>query len=186
MEGSGSQKTATDAAACGDVADRIGEVIDQVSSGFCEQGLTMAQILGITEPELEALYTLGSKKYESGEYKAAQDIFMMLCRLDPFAGRNFRALGSALQMEKKYDRALKAYAAAVSLDMDDATASLHAGECLMLLNKMPEARAALEGCLIQAESDPRKYADVRARAQSILAKTSSAGAGKAARKSAGK
>ena len=185
MEGSGSPKAADDAAAFGDVADRIGEVIDQVSSGFCEQGLTMAQILGINGNELEALYTLGSKKYESGEYKAAQDIFVMLCRLDPLTGRNFRALGAVLQMDKKYDRALKAYATAVSLDMDDAAASLHAGECLMLLAKTPEARAALEGCLMQAEQNPRKYADVRARAQAILAKTSDA-AGKAAEKSASK
>ena len=183
MGGAGSQTTANDAAAFGDVAAKIEEVIDRVSSGFCEQGLTMAQILDISDEELDALYILGTKKYESGEYKPAQDIFVMLCRLDPLTGRNFRALGAAFQMAKQYDRALKAYATAVTLDMDDAASSLHAGECLMLLNKTPEARAALEGCLQQAEQNPEKYAEVRSRAQAILAKTAS---GKTAAKTAGK
>ena len=178
MAGASSKMPANDAPACGDVAERIGEVIDMVSSGFFEQGLTVAQILGIDKRELEALYTLGSKKYESGEYKAAQDIFVMLCRIDPLSGRNFRALGAAFQMERKYDRALKAYAAAVSIDLDDAASSLHAGECLLLLGKSPEARAALEGCLMQAAQDPERYADVRARAQALLAKAGSKPKGK--------
>ena len=176
MADSDSKTAANDASAIGDVAERIGEVIDHVSSSFSEQGLTMAQILDIEEQELEALYTLGAKKYESGEYKAAQDIFVMLCRLDPLSGRAFKGMGAAFQMDKKYDTALKAYANAVSLDMEDAASSLHAGECLILLGKIPEARAALEGCLMQASENPKKYASERARAQSILANTPPAAA----------
>lgn len=145
-------------------------LIDQVLDDCLERGLTMAQSLGIDDDELEALYTLGHQKYENGEYENAKEVFALLCRLHPLSARNFCALGSSLQMSKHYKQALDAYTMVLALDIENAEASLHAGECMLLLDMTEPARQALTGCIMQAQLDPEKHKETMQRASSMLAK----------------
>lgn len=150
--------------------DQLETMLQEVVEGVFEKGLTPAQILDISKEETDALYALGHNKYQDGDYEAAQEIFNMLCRLSPLEPDYMRALGSTLQLLKRYEDALAAYGAVISVDLDDADASLHAGECLLHLGRRDQAKQALEGCQIQAKENSEKYAETLEKADSLLAK----------------
>lgn len=148
--------------------EKLDAVLEDVLDNFMKTGSSIAELMDIDRNELEGLYALGHQKYMEKQYTEAVQVLATLCRIDHHNARNFRSLGMALQMGKKYNEAIDCYGMALAIDLTDAVASLHAGECLMLLGKKEEAKSALEGCVIQAKDDHDKYKDALAKSSSLL------------------
>ena len=129
--------------------ERLTGLIEGAVDGFVEDGKTLGEILGVSSKEEEALYTLGHQKYSNAEYDDAVQVFSLLCRISPYETRNFNALGATLQLQKRYQEAVSCYAITLAVDITNAEASLHSGECLLLMNKTLEAAGALRGCILQ-------------------------------------
>ena len=152
--------------------ERLTGLIEGAVGSFVEDGKTLGEILGVTSKEEEALYTLGHQKYSNAEYDDAVQVFSMLCRISPTEARNFNALGATLQLQKRYQEAISCYAITLAVDILDADASLHSGECLLLMNKTFEATSALDGCMQQCAlpENKGKYEETKKIAQSLLDK----------------
>ena len=129
--------------------------LDDIAQMFCESGgVGTGELLGIDTEQQEQLYAFAATLYESGQHEQACDVFAHLCRVQPTEVRFVKALGMARQMAKQYEGALDAYSIAVVQDIEDAEVSIHAAECLLHLEEIGRARAALKSAELQTQSRP--------------------------------
>ena len=130
-------------------------LLDDIARMFCDSGgLGTGELLGIDKEQQEQLYAFASILYESGQHEQACDVFAYLCRVQPDEVRFVKALGMARQMAKQYEAALDAYSIAVIQDIEDAEVSIHAAECLLHLEEIGRARAAVKSADLQVQSRP--------------------------------
>ncbi len=91
--------------------------------------------------------------YTQGLYERANEIFHQLVVANPYEGKYWFCLASTLQQQKKYERALHAWALAALLDSQNALPHFHAAECLFSLKKIEDGFLALEKAV---HKDPKK------------------------------
>ena len=97
-----------------------------------------------TENGLEALYSVAYQFYQNAHYEDAITSFSMLASIAPFDKKHWIGLGAAKQLHKDFEGALKAYAAAAIIDIDDPIPHLHAAESYLVLRKPEEAPKAID------------------------------------------
>lgn len=107
-------------------------------------GHTFSSMGGIKPEENEAIYQTGFVFYEQKRYTDAAKIFAFLVTLDHMNPKYLSALGGATYMLGLYEDALKHYAAATLIGIRDPLPCFHAAECLVALNRVPEAIKTLE------------------------------------------
>ncbi len=135
-------------------------------SGLLRSGGTLGQALEITGDECEALYQLGHGFYEQGRYSEAFQTFSLLVIYDHLEARYVMGLAGAAQMLGRHTDALQHYATAAMIRLDDPLPMFHAAECLIALQRLPEAIDSLE---LAAELANEKHPVVAARANALLA-----------------
>jgi type III secretion system low calcium response chaperone LcrH/SycD len=136
-----------------DVA-RLAELAEQIIAGRTD----LAVIQGITDDELEAVYTLGHGFYGSGKYADALEMFRFLCVHRHLEARYWFGLAATNQMLGEIPAAVQAYGVCALLDVDDPQVPLRAAECFRQLGDETNARSALEAAIIVAGADPKKAA----------------------------
>ena len=94
--------------------------------------------------DLRVLYSLAYGLYQSGDYSEAKVIFHQLILSESLDQKYWLGFGACLQLEKKYDEALRAWGMASILDGDDPTPHFHAAECSFALNDLDQAGKALK------------------------------------------
>ncbi|MFD4840238.1 SycD/LcrH family type III secretion system chaperone [Achromobacter sp. NPDC058515] len=134
-------------------------------SALLRQGGTLGSGQGVTRPECEALYQLGHGLYEQGRYSDAFKAFSMLVIYDHLEPRYLMALGGASQMLDRYSDALVQYGAAAMISLDDPLPMFHSAECLVAMERLPEAAESLELALSLCVAEAHE--PVRARAQAL-------------------
>jgi len=130
---------------------------DKVYRDYTEailNGATMKRLHGISDSEMEAVYTLGYNLYNQAKYLEAAKAFTFLVQHDHLERKYYKALGSAMQMLKRYKDALQNYGMAATFDLTDPEPNFHAAECLIALGMLTEARDALEACIGLCERKP--------------------------------
>ena len=129
---------------------------------------TVADTKGVTSKELEAVYNVGYAYYTTGRYDEAEKIFNFLCAFEHTNSKYWTAFGAVRQAKKKYDEALKAYAAASFFDMHAPKPHYYAAECAFILKDLDSAESAarslLELCPANEKSIP-----YRTKAEKLLA-----------------
>jgi len=120
---------------------------------------------GITDAEREALYQLGHGLYEHGRYSDAFKLFSMLVIQNHLEPRYLTALGSTCQMLGRYTDALQHYMSAAVIRLDDPRPVFHSAECLIVLNRMAEAKESLQLALTLCGD---RHEVIRTRAQALL------------------
>ena len=129
-------------------------------------GGTLGPALDITEDEREAMYQLGHGFYAQGRYSEAFKAFSLLVIWDHLEPRYLIALGGAAQMLGRYNDALQHYSTATLVKLDDPVPPYHVAECLIALERLPEAIESLELCLTLAGD---AHPVVKTRAEALLA-----------------
>jgi type III secretion system low calcium response chaperone LcrH/SycD len=130
--------------------DHLAALARQIMDGNTD----LAAIAGMTEQEIEAVYSLGHGFYGSGAYQDAIDIFRFLCMHRHMDARFWFGLGASSQMVADYQTAVAAYRTCAMLDLSNAQVPLRAAECFRALGETENMRQALEAVVVVAERYP--------------------------------
>ena len=106
-------------------------------------GATMKEVRGITNDELEAVYSLGFGYYNTGKYEDAQKLFEFLVLFDHLNTKYWFALGAVQQARKDYQKAIASYGYSSFLDLENPKPQFHAAECYLALGDKPNAASAI-------------------------------------------
>lgn len=118
------------------------EKIENAAKEFAK-GATMKEVRGISNEELEAVYTLAYNFYRTGKYLDAQKLFEFLVLFDHLNTKYWFALGAAQQAQKDYQKALTSYGYSSFLDLENPKPQLHAAECYLALGDKKNAASAI-------------------------------------------
>ena len=131
-------------------------------------GVTIKQLKGITDNDMEGLYTLAHRDYQAGQYDRAFKLFRVLSVLDQYNVKY--VLGHAAVQRKlgNHDHAILLYSCAYLLDSNDVRVPYYAGVCHMEVGNYTEAESAfyLASGMIPEKAEHEKYVD---QAASLLA-----------------
>lgn len=144
----------------------VREVADRILEGLIN-GHSIGEIHDLTETDMEAVYSMAYSFYKNGKHDKADAAFRFLCFYDHLNPRWWVGLGANKQMQQDYEGAVKAYAFATVLDVENPKPQLHAGYCLMMLGQHNEATQALEGVIIAAGNE-EKYKNYKEQAVALL------------------
>lgn len=156
------------------------DAIDEVEPGRLAQlptnpmtGRTqLADLIGVTDDELEALYVLGCRYAYCGKYEHALTFFRFLCLHRHTDARFWLALASASQMLGAVEDAIEAYRLAALLNRDAPQIPLRAAECFIKLKRPESAIGALADTLALSAGKPEHRA-VAWRARMMLGRLKS-------------
>jgi len=102
-------------------------------------GATLGDIVGITQEQREALYTMGHFHCTQGRYKDAINFFRFLLFYDQWEIRAIFGLGCCLQMLGQFEQAQLYLGLTVMMEPTNPASGVQFAECLLLSGKKAEA-----------------------------------------------
>ena len=99
---------------------------------------------GISNDELEAVYSLAFGYYKTGRYDDASKLFQFLVLFDHLNAKFWFGMGAVQQVKKDYKNAVTSYAYCSFLDLSNPKPQFHAAECYLALGDKANAASALE------------------------------------------
>lgn len=141
--------------------------IEDLTISFLTKAGTFKDLRGLTDKDMEAIYSVGHSLYNNGKYEEAHDVFKFLSFYDHLEKRWWMGLGATRQMLKKYEDAVMAYSYTAMLDVEDPRPHLHAAECLLALKRYEDADSALSAAVHWAGEKP-EHAELKQRAETML------------------
>ena len=108
-----------------------------------EKGSTLKQMKGITNDELEAVYSLAYSYYRTGKFSDAHKLFQFLVLFDHLNAKYWFGLGAVQQATKDFQNAVVSYGYCSFLKLDNPKPQLHAAECFLALGDRKSAASAL-------------------------------------------
>ena len=118
------------------------EKIEEAARAFAN-GATMKEVRGITNDELEAVYSLGFSYYNTGKFEDAQKLFEFLVLFDHLNTKYWFALGAVQQARKDWQKAIASYGYSSFLDLENPKPQYHAAECYLALGDKASAASAI-------------------------------------------
>ena len=96
-------------------------------------GSTLKQLKGVTNDELEAVYSLAFGYYRTGKFDEALKLFQFLVLFDHLNAKFWFGLGAVQQATKNYQDAVASYGYCSFLNLENPKPQLHAAECFLAL-----------------------------------------------------
>ena len=129
-----------------EIAAKIGTEAAELFVKMLDEGtLTLKSAKGITNEEMNAVYSLAHDFYRTGRYQDAETLFKFLTVYDHLNPRYWMGLGATRQVQRRFEEAIKAYAlVSVTLDVKNVKAPYYAAECFLAMGDRENARKALE------------------------------------------
>ena len=118
------------------------EKIEEAAKAFAEMG-TVRELKGITDAEMEAIYSMGFSFYNTGRYDDAEKVFRFLVLFDHLNPKYWIGLGAVQQVKKLYGDAITSYGYASFLDLDNPKPQYFAAECFLALGDKDNALSSL-------------------------------------------
>jgi len=117
--------------------------IEQAAKAFIEEGATLKEFKGISNAELEAVYSLAFGYYQTGKYDEAFKLFQFLVLFDHLNPKFWIGVGAVQQVRKDFKSAIASYCYASFLDLENPKPQLHAAECYLAIGDKENALSAL-------------------------------------------
>lgn len=130
-----------------EMAEHLDSVLEQILAGK-----TIAQIQGMDEAHLNAIYSVAEAQMKSGEIENASSLFQLLIILDPTIAKHYTGFGACQQLLKNYEHALELYAIAQLQDMSDPRVPQNAAMCCIFLGRISQARGMAHRALSICET----------------------------------
>lgn len=143
------------------------EQIAELTQDFLTNQKSFKDIQGITDKEMEAIYSTAYNFYTHGKFDKAKNIFLALTQLDNYKPKYWVGLGASRQMLKDFQPAIDAYGLATLLNPKDPKPLFYASGCFMKLNQTDMAIQALETAIEIAGNNP-EHKDIRLQAENLL------------------
>ena len=96
--------------------------------------------------DLRILSSFAQTLYQNGDYIEAKGIYQQLAAFMPYCPSYWEGVGACLQIEKKYEEALKAWSMVSLLNKEDPLPHFHAAECYNALGLFLEGEKELDAC----------------------------------------
>ena len=128
---------------------------------------TLKQLKGVTNDELEAVYSLAFGYYQTGKYEEALKLFQFLVLFDHLNAKYWFGLGAAQQANKDFQNAVVSYGYCSFLKLDNPKPQLHAAECFLALGDKKSAASALEALELYCPKDTDVGREYRAKAAKL-------------------
>lgn len=119
------------------------DIIMKAAESFIKDGTTLKEFKGISNDELEAVYSLAFGYYQTGRYEEAAKLFQFLVLFDHLNAKYWFGLGAVQQVSKDYKNALTSYGYSSFLDLSNPKPQLHSAECFIALGDKENAASAL-------------------------------------------
>lgn len=118
------------------------EKVKEAAKAFME-GATMKELKGISNDEMEAVYSLAFNFYRTGKYDDAEKLFNFLALFDHLNAKFWFGVGAVRQAKKNYKMAVEAYAFASFLDITNPKPQYHAAECFLAMGDKRNAASCI-------------------------------------------
>ena len=141
--------------------------IAEAAKRFVEEGTTLKEFKGISNAELEAVYSLAFGYYQTGKYDEAAKLFQFLVLFDHLNAKFWIGMGAVQQVKKDYKGAVASYAYASFLDLENPKPQLHAAECYLAMGDKANASSALAALEEYCPKDTDVGREYRAKAESL-------------------
>jgi len=150
-----------------EIENTAAEYLEFMIHGFMNGLITLQELEGISDEEMETIYALGYNFFTYGKYDAAKDIFTGLTAYAPYTAHYWRALGAVNQQMKDYSEAIAAYDMAIANDETDVVSYVYRGESNILAGGTDSGLEDLQRVLEIGEEFP-EYAAWMQRSQLLL------------------
>jgi type III secretion system low calcium response chaperone LcrH/SycD len=127
-----------------EIENTAAQYLEFMIHGFMNGLITLQELEGISDEEMETIYALGYNFFTYGKYDAAKDIFTGLTAYAPYTAHYWRALGAVNQQLKDYTEAIAAYDMAVANDETDVVSYVYRGESQILSGNVAAGLIDLE------------------------------------------
>ncbi len=131
------------------------------------QSATIKQLKGVTNAELEAVYSLAFGYYSTGRYDEALKLFQFLVLFDHLNAKFWMGLGAVQQVMKDYKSAVVSYGYCSFLKLDNPKPQLHAAECFLAMGDKRKAASSLEALDAYCPKDTEEGREYRAKAAKL-------------------
>lgn len=130
-------------------------------------GATVKELKGITNEEMEAVYSLAYNYYRTGKFDEAEKLFNFLALFDHLNQKFWMGVGAVRQVKKDFSGAVQAYGYASFLDLSNPKPQLHAAECFLALGDKRNAASSLEALDRFCPTDTEVGREYRAKAAEL-------------------
>ncbi|MEK7704015.1 MAG: hypothetical protein AAB426_03585 [Myxococcota bacterium] len=130
-----------------EIENTAAQYLEFMIHGFMNGLITLQELEGISDEEMETIYALGYNFFTYGKYDAAKDIFTGLTAYAPYTAHYWRALGAVNQQLKDYIEAIAAYDMAIANDEADVVSYVYRGESQILSGNADAGLGDLERVL---------------------------------------
>ena len=127
-----------------DIEQTAAHYLEFMIHGFMNGLITLQELEGINDEEMETIYALGYNFFTYGKYDAAKDIFTGLTAYAPYTSHYWRALGAVNQQLKDYVEAIASYDMAIANDERDVVSYVYRGESQILSGNVDAGLKDLE------------------------------------------
>ena len=143
--------------------------VEALANRCLTEGAALADVVGYTEEEMEAVYHFAHNAYRQGKYSDARKLFQFLAFHDHIESRFWMGLAATCQMAGDYREAVVAYEMAAVLEATNPWPPFHAGECYMAMNDWEKGGLALQAVeiLCEAAAGSEDHTELRARAAGL-------------------
>ena len=140
--------------------------ITEAAKKFTE-GATIKELRGISNNELEAVYSLAFNYYRTGKFDEAEKLFNFLALFDHLNPKFWVGVGAVRQVKKDFSGAVQAYGYASFLDLSNPKPQLHAAECFLAMGDKRNAASSLEALDQYCPKDTDLGREYRAKAAEL-------------------
>ena len=141
--------------------------ISEGVKALIERGATLKQLKGVTNAELEAVYSLAFGYYRTGKFDEALKLFQFLVLFDHLNQKFWMGLGAVQQVLKDYQSAVTSYGYCSFLKLDNPKPQLHAAECFLAMGDKRNAASSLEALEEYCPKDTDIGREYRAKAAKL-------------------
>lgn len=118
------------------------ERIKEIFSTLADFG-TVRELKGLSDGEIESIYAAGVDYYRGGNYADAEKVFRFLTVFEHTSSKYWTSYGSVLQVQGRYDEAIKAYRFATFFDLHNPRPMYYAAVCFVKTGDLENAQMAL-------------------------------------------
>ena len=134
-----------------DAEKNLDVILDAVN-----QGVTLKEIHGISDEQMDGLYGLAYDFYNQGKLDEAEKFFRFLCIYDFYSVDFLMGLAAVYQLKEMYQKAADIYAVAFAQGNADYRPMLYAGQCQLAMGKSGKASQCFKAVIQYTDDDSLK------------------------------
>jgi len=132
-----------------------------------EKNATLKQLKGVSNAELESVYSLAFGYYRTGKYEEALKLFQFLVLFDHLNAKYWLGLGAVQQVLRDYRNAVVSYGYCSFLKLDNPKPQIHAAECFLAMGDKRNAASSIEALEAYCPKDTDIGREYRAKAAKL-------------------